>query len=316
MRVLVTGAAGFIGSHVVEALAKRGHSVHGLDAFTDAYDVARKRANRDEIADQLVGFTECDLACDSLDTAVGQADVIVHLAAIPGVRGSWGSAFDGYVRTNIVGTQRLLEAATNVGVRSVVFGSSSSVYGETGSAVVDESWPQHPISPYGVTKSAAEALCGAYASSHQLSAITLRFFPVYGPRQRPDMAIARALDAVRGGPPFRLHGDGTQRRAFTFVGDVVRAVVAACEADLTRGMLALNISSGTDNSVREMLATVEAVMGTPVPVVVGAQQPGDPTALRGCIDNAEAALDWRPEVGLAEGIARQVRSLPQLVLRH
>jgi nucleoside-diphosphate-sugar epimerase len=280
--------------------------LYGLDAFTDTYDVAIKRANHELVADRLAGFAELDLTADPLDGVVGQAEVVVHLAATPGVRASWGSSFAAYVHANVLGTQRLLEAACRTGSRRFVLASSSSVYGDTGSTIVDESTPHRPVSPYGVTKAAAEALGQAYASSRNLGVVALRFFTVYGPRQRPDMAVARAIAATHGGRPFTRFGDGSQRRAFTFVGDAVRGIVGACQADLDPAATALNISGPAMHTVNEMLAAVEASTGKRVPVVDAPASPGDPSCVHGSIRAAAASLGWRPEIALDEGIDQHV----------
>jgi nucleoside-diphosphate-sugar epimerase len=268
--------------------------------------VATKRANHELVADRLAGFAELDLASDPLDGVVGQAEVVVHLAATPGVRSSWGSSFVAYVHANVLGTQRLLEAACRTGARRFVLASSSSVYGDTGSTIVDESTPHRPVSPYGVTKSAAEALGHAYASSRNLGVVALRFFTVYGPRQRPDMAVARAIAATDGGRPFTRFGDGSQRRSYTFAGDAVRGIVAACQADLDPAATALNISGPATHTVNEMLAAVEASTGKRAPVVDAPAAPGDPSCVQGSIRAAAAGLGRRPEIALAEGIDQQV----------
>jgi UDP-glucuronate 4-epimerase len=306
LRILVTGSAGFLGSHTVEALAAHGHTVYGLDALTDTYDVGIKRANHELVADRMAGFAELDLTADPLDGVVERAEVVVHLAATPGVRASWGSSFVAYVHANVLGTQRLLEAACRTGARRFVLASSSSVYGDTGATIVDESAPHRPVSPYGVTKAAAEALGHAYASSQSLGVVALRFFTVYGPRQRPDMAVARAIAAAQGGRPFTRFGDGSQRRAFTFVGDAVRGIVAACQADLDPRATALNISSSATHTVNEMLAAVETSTGKRVPVVDAPVPPGDPSCVQGSIRAADVGLGWRPEIALDEGVDQQV----------
>jgi UDP-glucuronate 4-epimerase len=302
----VTGTAGFIGSHVVEALALAGHSVHGLDSLTPTYGVEIARANHRQVAEMLDGFHRCDIAKDPLGRVIQPVDAVVHLAARPGVRESWGDAFGSYVTANVTGTQRLLDAAVRVGIGRFVLASSSSVYGDTGSTVVDEDAPHCPVSPYGVTKAAAETLCRAYAAASELPTIALRFFSVYGPRQRPDMATSRAIEATTPGASFPLFGDGTQRRDFTYVGDVARSVVAACEVDLDRSFSALNIAGGVTRTVNEMIAEVESATGRNVRLVRSPAQAGDPSAVRGSIATARSVLGWSPQTDLAQGVEQQV----------
>jgi UDP-glucuronate 4-epimerase len=306
MRILVTGTAGFIGSHVVEALARAGHSVHGLDSLAPTYDSTIVHANHRQVAELLDGFHRCDIAHDPLDELIQPVDAVVHLAGRPGVRESWGHAFGGYVAANVIGTQRLLDAAVHVGIGRFVLASSSSVYGDTGSTVVDENAPPRPISPYGVTKAAAENLCRAYAAAFELPTLALRFFSVYGPRQRPDMATSRAIEATLSEASFPLYGDGTQRRDFTYVGDVARSVVAACEADLGRSFSPLNIAGGVTRTVNEMIAEVESATGRTVRLERSPARAGDPGAIRGSIAAARSVLGWSPQTDLAKGIEQQV----------
>ena len=214
MRYVVTGAAGFIGSHLAEAIAAAGHEVAGVDAFTDSYDPGLKRENAAGL-----DVRELDLADDELD--LGGADGVFHLAGQPGVRASWGPEFDLYVRRNVLATQRVTEAAAQAGVR-LVFASSSSIYGNAERYPTPEDVVPAPISPYGITKLAGEHLVRAYGSD----SVVLRYFTVYGPRQRPDMAFARLLTSLAEGRPFELYGDGSQTRGFTSVSDAVAATIA------------------------------------------------------------------------------------------
>ncbi len=224
-RYLVTGCAGFIGSHLVEALTARGCSVVGVDTFTDNYRRSVKELNLSQCrASGEVGFAELDLVEEPVDPLLDGVDGIFHLAARPGVRASWGSSFVGYARDNLLVTQQVFEAAVRSGLR-VVYASSSSVYGEADAYPLVEDATPAPVSPYGVTKLACETLAGAYARSVGLDAVGLRYFSVYGPRQRPDMAFARAFKCLAAGRPFRLLG-GHQTRDFTYVGDVVDATLA------------------------------------------------------------------------------------------
>src|SRR5262245_30510033 len=220
MRYVVTGAAGFIGSHLAETLQESGHEVVGLDSFTDFYDTRLKEENA-----RAVDVRRVDLAEDELDFT--GFDGVFHLAGQPGVR-SFGDVFPLYVRRNVLASQRVFEAAADAGVR-VVFASSSSVYGEAERYPTAEDVPPRPLSPYGITKLTCEHLARAYARSFELDVVVLRYFNAYGPRQRPDMAFPRVLEALAEGHPFTLFGDGEQSRSFTYVGDVVEASVLAVQ---------------------------------------------------------------------------------------
>src|SRR5919106_1709104 len=242
-RYLVTGAAGFIGSHLGEALQARGHEVVGLDAFTDYYDPALKELNA-----QALDVRRLDLAEDELDVA--GFDGIFHLAAQPGVR-SFGDVFPLYVRHNVLATQRVLEAAAAAGVR-VLLASSSSVYGEAERYPTPEETPPQPHSPYGITKLTCEHLAAAYGRSFGLDAVVLRYFNAYGPRQRPDMAFAAVVDALAEGRPFTLFGDGEQSRSFTYVGDVVGATAAAMERAPAGSLY--NVGGGEEATLNHALA--------------------------------------------------------------
>ncbi len=225
---LVTGAAGFIGSHLAEALVARGHRVIGVDAFVDFSPRSMKEANlRDLRQAPTFQCIEADLRTTDLGTLLTGIDYVFHLAAQAGVRTSWGDGFTAYVEHNVLATQRLLEAAQQRGVRRVIYASSSSVYGETPTLPAREDSPPLPISPYGVTKLAAEHLCRLYTIGHELPTISLRYFTVYGPRQRPDMAFHKFIHALLRDEPLPVYGDGEQSRDFTYVGDIVAATLAA-----------------------------------------------------------------------------------------
>src|SRR5581483_12426364 len=233
MRYIVTGAAGFIGSHLAEALAASGHEVRGVDCFTDYYDPAEKEANA-----RALDVARLDLAEDALD--LDGVDGVFHLAGQPGVR-SFGSSFPLYLRRNVLATQRVLESCTAACVR-LVFASSSSVYGEAEAYPTPEDATPRPISPYGITKLAGEHLLRAYGGD----AVTLRYFTVYGPRQRLDMFLRRACDALVDHDTFEIYGSGRQSRSFTYVGDAVSATVAAMERAPNGSVL--NVGGGDEAS--------------------------------------------------------------------
>ena len=223
MRYLVTGAAGFIGSHLAEALVAEGHDVVGIDSFNDYYDPARKRANADGS-----GVVEADLLDVDLDGLLADVDAVFHLAGQPGVRSSFGPGFELYVARNVHASGRLFEAAARRGAR-VVYASSSSVYGDAETYPTSEDVVPRPIAPYGVTKLCVEHLAFAHARTTGLDAVGLRYFTVYGPRQRPDMAFTPMLEALAAGTPFRLFGDGSVSRSFTYVADAVAGTIAGDE---------------------------------------------------------------------------------------
>ena len=302
----MTGCGGFIGSTLTEALLARGDAVVGVDCFTPYYDVDTKRANL-ATAREHERFTlvEADLRTAELAPLVEGVDAVFHQAAQPGVRLSWSAGFGEYDSHNVLATQRLLEAAVAAAVPRVVYASSSSVYGQAPSYPTTEDDLPRPHSPYGVTKLAAEHLCGLYAANWGLSTVSLRYFTVYGPRQRPDMATHRLCEAALGGDPFPLYGDGSAVRDFTFVDDVVTANVAAGEADVEPGTV-LNVAGGGQTTMAELIELVGEVAGSPVEVRREPAQPGDVRRTGGMIDRTTALLGWEPRVDIATGVARQV----------
>ncbi len=305
MKVLVTGAAGFIGSLLAETLAAAGDDVVGLDVLTDYYDVGLKRAHVASLTAAGVRFVEADLRFSDLAPLVEGVDVVHHQAAQPGVRNSWAERFGDYAGHNVLATQRLLEAAHHAGVHRFVYASSSSIYGNALSYPTLEETVPAPFSPSGVTKLAAEHLCRAYALNFGLATVALRYFTVYGPRQRPDMSIHRMVEAALDGTPFPLYGDGAQVRELTHVDDVITATRLAAANEVRPGAV-FNISGGTGVSLRELIALVEATVGAPVAIDERPAQAGDVLRNGGSTVRAREQLGWRPAIGLEEGIASQV----------
>ncbi len=310
MKVVVTGAAGFIGSHLVDALLRDGHEVVGVDAFVPYYPREAKERNlreaRDSGAFRLVEGALQDTGLDLRALLDGAAQVY-HLAAQAGVRASWGDDFKIYTDNNVLGTQRLLEAAVAAGTPRLVYASSSSVYGDAAALPLREDGPCRPVSPYGVTKLAAEHLVHLYEINHGLPVVSLRYFTVYGPRQRPDMAFHRFLRAAREGTPVPLFGDGRQTRDFTFVDDIVRATRAA--GDSGRPGHVYNVGGGERVALTDVLALIEDVTGRRLQLARPPAQKGD---MRDTFADTEAArqdLAFRSSVGLRDGLGREWRWL-------
>ena len=306
-RYLVTGCAGFIGSHLVEALLARGHQVVGLDVFTTYYAPAVKERNV-ATARRHERFTlvEADVAEAPLAPLLEGVDGVFHLAAQPGVRGSWGDDFTVYVVRNVIATQRLFEAAARTGVR-VVFASSSSVYGDAEGYPTREDATPRPISPYGVTKLSCEHLAHSYAHSFGLDAVSLRYFTVYGPRQRPDMAFARVVAALADSLPFRVYGSGEQSRDFTYVADAVSATLLAMERG-RRGAV-YNVGGGSEASLRDVIALCERLAGRRLDVRYEAAAAGDVRRTAADTTRIRSELAWRPRTSLEAGLAAQLASI-------
>lgn len=305
MNILVTGAAGFIGSTLVERLLDEGDRVVGVDCFTDYYAMEAKCRNVERaLESDRYSLRTLDLRTADLDELLDGIDVVYHLAGQPGVRLSWDDGFSTYQSCNVIATQRLLEAATRRGVRRVVYASSSSVYGNADHYPVTEQMLPRPHSPYGVTKLAAEHLGGLYAANYGLSVVSLRYFTVYGPRQRPDMAIHRLIEAALDDRPFPLYGDGSHIRDFTFVDDVVDANIRAGRADVKPGTV-VNVCAGGSTRMLDLIDAVGAAVGRPVRVDELPEQPGDVFRTGGDGSRARALLGWRPSHTLIDGIERQ-----------
>jgi nucleoside-diphosphate-sugar epimerase len=289
-----------------------GHEVTGLDSFTDYYDVALKRANAAAASRSGVKFIDGDLNVIDLASVLDGVDVIFHLAGQPGVRSSWGTEFSTYTYCNIAATQRLLEACRGSRtLRRLVYASSSSVYGDAERYPTTESDRPQPISPYGVTKLAAEHLCRLYAMSFRVPTVSLRYFTVYGPGQRPDMAFTRFARAAVRGDEITVFGSGEQTRDFTFVDDVVEANILAATRDVSPGTV-LNVAGGSHTSVNEVLQIFEELAGCKLSVTRVDPEAGDVRRTGGDTEAIRSILGWRPSVSLREGIARQFDWAAQL----
>jgi nucleoside-diphosphate-sugar epimerase len=291
---VVTGAAGFIGSHLTEALLEHGHEVVGIDCFTDYYDPALKEENARGLEAEI---RRLDLAEDELDFA--GFDGVFHLAGQPGVR-SFGDVFPLYLRRNVDASRRVFEAAARDGVR-VVFASSSSVYGEAERYPTPEGATPRPLSPYGITKLACEHLARAYERSFGANIVVLRYFNAFGPRQRPDMAFTRIAQALARGGTFTLYGDGTVSRGWTYVSDVVDATIAAIEG----GAGTYNVGGALEASMRESIELFERVSGRTLDVRREPEVPGDQRRTQADTTRIRSELAWSPRVGLEDGIAAQ-----------
>ena len=305
-RVLVTGAAGFIGSHLCESLLRLGCEVRGLDAFTSFYDPRRKRGNLQLLLeDPRFELLHADLLTTRLDDLLEGVDLVAHLAGEPGVSTSWGASFGRYLDRNVLATQRLLEAVSAVGTQRFVYASSSSVYG-VGADSSRKGGEPRPASPYGVSKLAAETLVGAYAHSYGVPGVSLRYFSVYGPRQRPDMAAHRFIEALLENRPLKVFGDGGQVRDFTYVDDVVDATVRALFANLPPGTV-LDVASGRPTAVTTLISELRDLVGsTGADLEQHDERPGDVPRTEGNIAITCRHLDWSPTTDLRVGLMQQV----------
>jgi nucleoside-diphosphate-sugar epimerase len=314
--VVVTGAAGFIGSHLVDQLLNDGHVVVGIDRRDPTTDKLAAVNLTDAMSHPRFTLAAADLTTDDIDTLLVGTDTVFHLAAVPGVRPSWGERFPEYLASNVLGTFRLIGACVRNGVRRVVYASSSSVYGIVRAASREHDMTM-PASPYGVTKLGAEQMLLAHSRrvDAPFSVIALRYFTVYGPRQRPDMAIARMLAAGLTGRLYTVFGDGSARREFTYVSDVVDATVAAARIPLPSAVL--NVGGGTAVTVTEALAIAADVVGRPIPTATTAAVRGDVPQTSADLSVASDLLQYRPKVDLRTGMRRQaewLRGLPDDLL--
>jgi UDP-glucuronate 4-epimerase len=304
---LVTGAAGFIGSHLTERLLDDGVEVRAVDRLSDYYDVGLKRANLG-VLDSHPGFTfvEGDLNQLDLGAVLDGVDVIFHLAAQPGVRTSWGREFGVYLDDNVHATQRLLEASRQRELRRFVFASSSSIYGDAGRFPTRESDAPAPVSPYGVTKLAGEQLCRLYFKGFGVPTVALRYFTIFGPRQRPDMAFSRFIHAALAGESIEVFGDGLQERDFTYVGDAVEATVAAGERGVPSEVY--NVAGGNRATVADAIAMLGRLLGREPTVERRPAVVGDARRTGADTGRAREDLGYRPSTSLEEGLGLQLES--------
>jgi UDP-glucuronate 4-epimerase len=301
-RVLVTGCAGFIGSHLSERLVDGGCEVLGVDCFTDYYDRNAKEANLDALA-CAPGFTfsPVDLSEDDVDGLLDGISHVIHLAGQPGVRRSFGGGFPDYLRHNVLATQRLLEEAVANPVERFVYASSSSVYGDAPAYPTRETTERRPVSPYGMTKLATEELAAVYHRNFGVPVVGLRYFTVYGPRQRPDMAFTRFLRRAVGGLPLPLLGSGRQVRDFTYVDDILDGTIAAADRGRAGGVY--NLGGGEPVELRQALKLISELLGHDIVVDQGARGIGD-VQRTGCDGRlARAELGFTPSVSLRQGLA-------------
>jgi nucleoside-diphosphate-sugar epimerase len=304
-KVLVTGAAGFIGSQLAERCLEQGHTVLGIDSFTPYYDPELKRENVAQIAAHPSWtFLEGDLIELDLVSLLDGIEVVFHLAAQPGVRASWGKTFDAYVDSNVTALQRLLEASVAASLERFVFASSSSVYGDAECLPTSEDAHLKPVSPYGATKVLGENLCHLYHRSHGLPTVTLRYFTVYGPRQRPDMAFNRLIRAAFAHDEINIYGDGCQTRDFTYVADAVEGTIAAGRSGTPGGIY--NLGGGTRASMNDVLEIITELTGEKLSVRRVAPQAGDARDTAADTSGAQRQLGFSPSRSLQEGLAEQI----------
>jgi nucleoside-diphosphate-sugar epimerase len=304
MNALVTGAAGFIGSHLSRRLLREGAHVVAVDSFTDFYPRWMKECNLSPLAgDRNFEFLPQDLLDIDLNALLGRVDVVYHVAAQAGVRSSWGESFSVYVQQNIQSTQKLLEAAKGRPLGRFVYASSSSVYGLTPTLPMTETSLLRPLSPYGVTKLAAEQLCFLYFQNYAVPTVSLRFFTVYGPGQRPDMAFHKFFKAIAEDRPIVLYGDGEQTRDFTFVEDIVEACLSASRRG--RPGEVYNIGGGHRERMNDLLPVLEAICGKKVKVRHEDKQKGDVAHTHADIEKARRDLGFSPRAVLREGLRQE-----------
>jgi len=324
MNVLITGVAGFIGSHLTERLISEGYHVIGVDGFTDYYPRQMKERNLANLRDHerftlIEGdLLDVDLAAllqRELSTGLpADIEFVFHFAAQPGVRASWGQNFEVYTRNNVLATQRLLEAAKETKLKKFVYASSSSIYGDAETFPTPEEVTPRPISPYGVTKLAGEHLCQLYWQNYSMPVVCLRYFTVYGPRQRPDMAFHRFIRAMQERQEIVVYGDGEQTRDFTYVDDAVEATVQAAEAPVVGEVF--NVGGGSRVTVNEAIRLLEGITSQSARVRYEESQRGDARHTEADIRKAALAFGYDPQTSLAEGLEQQVESVSRVSGLH
>jgi nucleoside-diphosphate-sugar epimerase len=315
MKALVTGAAGFIGSSIVDRLLRDGFDVVGIDCFTPYYDRKIKLSNLEQALDyENFDFHEVDISNSPLSPFLDGVTNIFHQAGQPGVRSSWGTDFQDYVRWNILGTQQLLEECKkSTTLKSFVAASSSSVYGKAEKFPTSEKELPQPISPYGVTKLASENLCSLYGTEFGIPTVSLRYFTVYGPRQRPDMAITRIITAIINRRTFTVFGDGFQHRDFTYVDDVVEANILVAKQpskSISPGRV-FNVGGNQVTSLSEIIEKLEEISGLKLDITFRPIEEGDPKFTSANSDELKVLTGWSPTTKQLDGLSNQFKYLSQ-----
>ncbi|HLX57294.1 MAG TPA: NAD-dependent epimerase/dehydratase family protein [Ktedonobacteraceae bacterium] len=313
MRCLVTGVAGFVGSHLAERLLADGHQVCGIDSFVDYYPRPIKEANLESLrSSNRFTFIEGDLLAIDLPPLLEGVDLVFHQAAQAGVRASWGHEFSRYVDCNVLATQRLLEASLHArSLQRFVYASSSSVYGETLALPVSEAVNPRPISPYGVSKLAAEHLCTLYHHNFGVPTVSLRYFTVYGPRQRPDMAFHRFCKAILHRQPVRMYDNGYQTRDFTYISDVVEANIRAATRETAIGQV-MNIAGGSRVTLHDVITILQEIHGSPINIVFEEKRHGDVRHTFADTSRAQQIIGYQPLVALRQGLYHEFQHLAAL----
>jgi UDP-glucose 4-epimerase len=310
VKILVTGACGFIGTTLCEELLIQGYEVLGLDSFTTNYSVSIKRLNNSYL-NTFENFTliESDLLSIDLDPILREVNLIFHLAGQPSVNYSWALNFQTYSDRNIVATQKLLHAIEKTNKPSefkLVFASSSSIYGDINTGQISEDHKKHPISPYGVSKLAAENLVTLYGTEIGINTVSLRYFTVFGPRQRPDMAFHKIISSIFKEQDFSLYGDGSQSRDFTYVSDIVRATISAGFKSVEPGSV-FNIGGGAPTSLNHAIQIIESITNRKVKIQANPVGPGNPIKTSANCSKAIEILNWEPTESLTTGLEKQIK---------